>query len=76
MKAYEIKPAPELVPLSEDGIDPGPNRVPFPTLINVRGREEHEAILRYTDKMKLLGLDPYYEIMVYLGRWGGWLKDD
>ncbi len=42
--------------------------------INVKGREEHEAILRDSGKMWELGLDPAYEIMVYLKRWGSWLN--
>jgi hypothetical protein len=43
--------------------------------INVNGREEHEALLRDESKMLDLGLDPYFEIMVYLRRWGGWLNE-
>jgi len=41
--------------------------------IDVRGREEHEAILKDPAKCEELGLDRYYEIMVYLKRWGSWL---
>jgi len=44
--------------------------------INVNGREEHEAILRDDKKMLELGLDPYFEKMVYLKRWGSYLTDD
>jgi hypothetical protein len=43
--------------------------------INVRGRQEHEAIIRDAAWCKELGLDQYYEIMVYLKRWGGWLGE-
>jgi len=42
--------------------------------INVNGREEHETMLRDSDKMHSLGLDPAYEKMVYLRRWGSWLN--
>lgn len=44
--------------------------------IDVRGRKEHEAMLRNPEKCKELGLDIYYETVVYLNRWGGWLKDE
>jgi hypothetical protein len=43
--------------------------------INVKGREEHEALLNDYPKMIELGLDPYYERIVYLNRWGGYLND-
>jgi hypothetical protein len=43
--------------------------------IDVRGREEHEAIIKDSAKCQELGLDQYFEIMVYLNRWGGWLDD-
>ena len=43
--------------------------------INVRGREEHEAIISNADWCKELGLDQQYEIMVYLKRWGEWLNE-
>jgi hypothetical protein len=43
--------------------------------VNVRGREEHEALLRDPEKCKEHGLDVIYETMVYLKTWGGWLKD-
>jgi hypothetical protein len=55
-----------------DGIDP-PAKVPPIKYINVKGREEHEAILRDTHKMHSLGLDPFYEKVVYVQRWGSWL---
>jgi hypothetical protein len=47
--------------------------VPERKHINVRGREEHEAVIRDADWCKELGLDQAYEIMVYLKRWGEWL---
>lgn len=68
----------ELIPLelySFDGVDP-PSERPKVTWIDVNGREEHEAMLRNPAKMKELGLDQIFEIMVYLERWGGWLKDE
>jgi len=56
------------------GIDP-PAELPPQRQINVHGREEHEAMLRNPNKMKELGLDSYYETIVYLKRWGGWLNE-
>ena len=41
--------------------------------INVRGRAEHEAIIKDESWCKELGLDQVYEIRVYLNRWGEWL---
>lgn len=64
----------ETTPLCE-GIDPPAERLE-PIWVNVQGREEHEAMLRDTEKMISLGLDPYFETMVYLQRWGGWIKDE
>lgn len=55
------------------GIDP-PAEELLVRCVNVRGREEHEAILKDPAKCAELGLDQYYEIMVYLKRWGDWLK--
>lgn len=65
----------ELKPLI-DGITSGPEKLPSPTWVNVHGRKEHEALLRNPEKMKELGLDPYYEQMVYLKRWGAYLFSD
>ena len=42
--------------------------------INIRGRVEHEAIIRDEEWCKDLGLDQSYEITVYLKRWGSWLN--
>lgn len=53
-----------------DGIDP-PEELPEVKWVNVKGREEHEAMLKDFDRMMSLGLDPYFETMVYLKRWGG-----
>lgn len=65
-----------LKPIDEFGsIDPSAEKLE-PKWINVAGREEHEAILKDPEKMVSLGLDPFYEIMVYLQRWGGWLEDE
>lgn len=76
MKAYQIKNPTDAIPLEEEGINPIAQQLPFPTLINVKGRKEHESILKDPEKMKELGLDLYYETMVYLNRWGGWLRDE
>lgn len=43
--------------------------------INVNGREEHEALLKDSQKCTELGLDQVYETIVYLKRWGGWLNE-
>lgn len=57
------------------GIDP-PGEMLEPIWINVNGREEHEAVIRDVAKCTELGLDQYFEIMVYLKRWGGWLNEN
>ena len=61
-------------PLS-DGIDPPAQQIER-VVINVNGREEHEAIIKDALKCKELGIDQLYETMVYLNRWGGWLNDN
>lgn len=53
-----------------------PAQLPEQKCINVNGREEHEAILRDSVKCKELGIDPVYESIVYLRRWGSWLEDE
>jgi hypothetical protein len=53
---------------------PNPDR-PERKIVNVRGREEHEAVIRDAELCKELGLDQFYEAMVYLKRWGGWLGE-
>jgi hypothetical protein len=58
-----------------NGETPPPHPV-TPRHINVNGREEHEAILRNPQKCTELGLDIYYETMIYLKRWGGWLCEN
>lgn len=63
----------ELTPLFEEK-DP-PAELPATRYINVNGREEHEAFLKDPEKMRELGLDPCYETIVYLKRWGGWLNE-
>ena len=60
-------------PLTE-GIDP-PAHLPERKVINVNGREEHEAILKDAAKCEELGLDQMFEVIIYLKRWGGWLND-
>lgn len=57
-------------------MDAPPEKLTEPTWINVKGREEHEAMLNDTEKMISLGLDPYFEVIKYLQRWGGWLEDE
>lgn len=57
-----------------DGEDP-PAEMPKVKYINVRGREEHEAILKDPEWCRELGLDQAYEIIVYLKRWGSWLRN-
>lgn len=64
----------ELIPLS-DGEDAPCEQLQC-KYIDVKGRVEHEAILKDPEKCEELGLDIYYERMVYLKRWGGWLKDE
>lgn len=56
-----------------NGIDP-PSQLPLVNWVNVRGREQHESIINNAAKCKHLGLDQFYEIIVYLKRWGGWLS--
>ena len=58
-------------PLAEG--ENSPAELPPIKWVNVRGREEHEAILKDEVWCKELGLDQAYEIMVYLKRWGSWL---
>lgn len=55
------------------GIDPPAERLTA-RKIDVHGREEHETMLADVGKMLSLGLDPYFESMVYLKRWGSYLK--
>lgn len=50
--------------------------LPERTAINVNGRKEHEAIIKDPVKCKQLELDQMFETMVYLKRWGGWLKNE
>jgi len=57
-----------------EGVDP-PAELFSINYINVRGREEHEAVIRDALWCKELGLDQQYEISVYLKRWGSWLDD-
>lgn len=63
------------IPLGNEGIDPPSDKLPEPTWINVNGRAEHEALLKDAVKMESLGLDPHFELMVYLKRWGGFLHE-
>jgi hypothetical protein len=61
------------VPLVE-GVVPPPH-IPETKQINVRGRVEHEAIIKDASWCKELGIDQSYEVMKYLKRWGGWLGE-
>lgn len=58
--------------ISLQGIDPPAEMIPV-TWINVNGRQQHEAILKDEKRMLELGLDPFFERMVYLKRWGSYL---
>lgn len=58
-----------------EGIHPPSELLPI-KWINVSGREEHEAVLKDPVKCEELGLDQYYEMMIYLNRWGGWMTDE
>jgi len=60
------------IPLEESGICPPAQQLET-VWVNVRGREEHEALLKNSDKCKELGLDQVYETIVYLKKWGDWL---
>lgn len=60
-----------ILPLTE-GANPSSERIE-PKYIDVKGRVEHEAILKDAEKCKELGLDQMYEILIYLRRWGSWL---
>lgn len=62
------------IPLEDCGICP-PTQEIETKWINVRGRREHEALIKDGDKCRELGLDQIYETIVYLKRWGDWLKD-
>ena len=64
----------EKEPISLGDGDNPPAEIPPTIWINVNGRQEHEALLRDSDKMRSLGLDPLFERMVYLRRWGSWLN--
>ena len=55
-----------------DAEEPPAERPPT-KYINIRGRQEHEAIIKDAKRCQELGLDQAYEVMVYLKRWGGWL---
>jgi hypothetical protein len=52
-----------------------PADLPEVKYVNVRGREEHEAVIQDAELCKELGLDQFYEAMVYLKRWGKWLSE-
>lgn len=56
------------------GINPPPNPLERKH-INVKGRKEHEEWLRNPQKMREHGLDPVYETLIYLKRWGGYLDE-
>jgi hypothetical protein len=60
-------------PLTEG--ENAPYILPEVKWINVRGRDEHEAVLKDAAWCEELGLDQAYEILVYLKRWGSWLGE-
>ena len=62
-------------PLSDTAIDPPKEKIET-KWINIHGREEHEKIIKDADKCKELGLDQKFEVLVYLMRWGGWLREN
>lgn len=49
-------------------------RLPKIKYINIRGREEHETVIKDADLCKEIGLDQLYESIVYFKRWNGWLS--
>ena len=57
----------------EEGKVP-PADIPPIKWVNVRGREEHEAVIKDAALCKELGLDQVYEIVAYMKRWGTWLS--
>ena len=61
------------IPLG-DGANPSSEIIPT-TWINVKGREEHESLLKDSKRCQELGLDQMYETIVYLNRWGSWLEN-
>ena len=61
-------------PDSFGGIDPPAEKLEY-VMVNVNGREEHEAVIRNADKCRELGVDQAFETIQYLNRWGGWLSD-
>jgi hypothetical protein len=62
------------IPLSHK-IDPPATKLHV-KWINVRGRKEHEALIKDSVRCNEIGFDQMYEIMVYLKRWGSWLSDN
>jgi hypothetical protein len=57
-----------------EGIDP-PAELPPVKWINVRGRAEHEAVIKDRVLCEELGVDQIFETMKYLKRWGSWLSE-
>lgn len=49
--------------------------LPETRYINIRGRTEHEAIIKDSSWCLELGLDQSYETSKYLKRWGSWLQN-
>lgn len=65
----------EPIPLGND-LDCPQAELPPVIYVNVKGRKEHEALLKDGEKCKEHGLDQMYETIVYLKRWGCWLEDE
>lgn len=63
----------KIIPL-HDNVNPPSEMIPT-KWVNIKGRKEHEAIIKDAKKCEELGLDQHYEIMVYLKRWGNWLEN-
>ena len=57
-----------------EGQEPPSHEIPT-HYIDINGRAEHEEILKDEKRMLEMGLDPYFERMVYLKRWGGWVNE-
>lgn len=51
-------------------------QIPQIRLVTVSGRKEHESILKDEKKMENFGLNPNFERMMYLKRWGKYLTEE
>ena len=62
----------KILPLPDDS-DVSMQQIPV-IWIQIKGRKEHESIVKDANKCNELGLDQVYETIVYLKKWGGWLS--